>query len=97
MHINQLLKLLIGASFTVGLAIGFFTKRFIFLIVSLIAGAGMAILTLVLYPSSNPKDVGLGIIALLPALVILLGASNIGAAFVGGIIGTMIGKRRRKT
>ncbi|MDO8585269.1 MAG: hypothetical protein Q7R85_04110 [bacterium] len=93
---NQLFKLLIGVSFAIGFAIGFFTKRFIFLFVSLLAGAGIAALSLGLYLSSNPKDVGLGIIALLPALVILLGMFNVGAAVIGGVIGTMVGKRRRK-
>src|SRR3989338_3216485 len=88
-HMNQLFELLIGASFATGFAIGFFTKRFIFLLVSLLAGAGIAALSLALYLSSNPKDAGLGIIALLPALVILLGTFNIGAAFIGGIIGTI--------
>lgn len=93
---NQLFKLLIAVSFGIGFAIGFFTKRFIFLLLSLVAGAGIGALSLALFLANPPQDVGLGIIALLPALVIILGATNIGAALLGGAIGTIIGKRRKK-
>gem|GEM_PF-2426881 len=93
---NQLFKALFGVSFAIGFAIGFFTKRYIFLLASVIAGAGIAALSVGLYLSHAPQDVGLGIIALFPVLVILLGTFNIGAAVIGGIMGTVVGKRRKK-
>ncbi len=96
MYMNQLFKALFGVSFAIGFAIGFFTKRYIFLLASVIAGAGIAALSVGLYLSHAPQDVGLGIIALFPVLVILLGTFNIGAAVIGGIMGTVVGKRRKK-
>ena len=95
-HMNQLFQALLALSFAIGFAIGFFTKRYIFLILSVLAGAGIAALSVAFYLAYPHADVGLGIIALFPVLVVMLGAFNIGAALVGGIIGTMIGKQRRK-
>lgn len=92
-YMNQLLKILLGVSFAIGFTIGFFTKRYVFLFLSVLSGAGIAALSVGLYLSHAPQDVGLGIIALFPALVILLGALNIGVAVIGGVIGTAVGKR----
>lgn len=91
--INLFLKLLLVLSFGVAFAIGFFTKRFIFLILSVLCGAVIAAVSLWLYLSFAPPDIGLGIIALLPVLVIIISILHLGAALLGGIIGTIVGKR----
>lgn len=93
---NQIFKLLIAVSFAIGFVIGFLTKRHISLLVSVLAGAGIAVLSVGLYLSHAPQNIGLGIIALFPVLVVLLGTFNIGAAVIGTIIGAAIGKRRKK-
>ncbi|MDO8600809.1 MAG: hypothetical protein Q7R73_04395 [bacterium] len=88
---------LIGVSFAGAFAIGFFTRRFISLIFSLSFGAGIGAFSFWLFlVSPSAHTVGLGIIAVAPVMIILFGAFNIFAALFGGIIGILIGKKRRK-
>lgn len=93
---NFLLKTFLVLSFGVAFAIGFFTKRFIFLILSVFCGAVIAAVSLLLYLKFTPPDVGLGIIAILPAIAIIIGVLHLGFALLGGIIGTIVGKKARK-
>lgn len=84
-------------SFGVAFAIGFYTKRFVFLLASLLCGLVFAALSVWLYFTFTPPDVGLGIIAVFPAVLIITSALHVGAALVGGIIGTIVGKRLSRT
>lgn len=93
---NLFLKLLLVLSFAAAFAIGFFTKRFIFLILSVFCGAVIAAVSLLLYLKFTPPDVGLGIIAVLPAIAVIIGVLHLGATLFGGIIGTIVGKKARK-
>ena len=78
-------------------AIGFFTRRFWTIIFSLILSAGIGFGATLLYINFDlPAEVGLGVIALFPALVILNVSFNLGSAFLAGLIGTFIGKRRKR-
>lgn len=89
-----LLKWLVVASFGGAFALGFYTRRFVFLLVSLLWGAIVAAVSVWLYFVFTPPDVGLGIIAVFPAVAIITGVLHLGAALVGGIIGTVVGKRK---
>lgn len=93
---NSLLQSLLAASFAIAFAIGFFTKRFIFLILSVVIAAIIDAVSLWAYLNFNPPDVGLGIIALLPVIVIIFSILHLGAALLGGIIGTLVGKKFNK-
>ncbi|MFH1192789.1 MAG: hypothetical protein V1656_00520 [Candidatus Jorgensenbacteria bacterium] len=93
---NLLLTALLVLSFGIAFAVGFFTKRFAFLILSLVCGAAIAAMSSWLYFTFTPPDVGLGIIAVLPVVSAIIGALHLGAALVGGIIGTIVGKKTRK-
>ena len=90
------LKLLLVVSFGIAFALGFFTKKFRYLFVSVLCGLVIAAGSAWLYFAFTPPDVGLGIIAVLPAVIIITGALHFGAALVGGIIGTIVGKRRSR-
>ncbi|MDO8560788.1 MAG: hypothetical protein Q7R91_01065 [bacterium] len=90
---NNIFLALMGISFAGAFAVGFFTKRYLSLIISLLFGLGVAAFSFWLFlvlPST--QKIGLGIIALIPAMAIIFGALNILASLVGGLIGTFIGK-----
>jgi hypothetical protein len=87
------LKLLFAVSFGAAFAMGFFTKKFRYLLVSVFCGLIIAAVSVWLYFTFTPPDVGLGIIAVFPAVIVIVGALHLGAALVGGIVGTIVGKR----
>ncbi len=83
-------------SFALPFLIGFWKKRFVLLVVDGVLGLGFGALSVYLYIwLTPPMDVGLGIIALLPALFVLFMALNTIVALIGGLIGTLIGKKRK--
>lgn len=78
-------------------AIGFFTKKYWSLILSLIFGLAVAAFSFWLFlVSPSAQKAGLGIITLIPVMLIIFGALNVFVSFLGGIIGTFIGKKRKK-
>ena len=92
---NTVFKVLAGISFAGAFAIGFFTKRYWSLILSLALGLGVAALSFwffITMPST--QKIGLGIIALLPVVAIIFGALNVLVALLGGFCGILMGKRR---
>jgi len=77
--------------------IGLKTRKFIFLILDFFIGLGAGILSVILYfKFTPPLSVGLGIIALVPAMIVLFSGLNSALALVGGVVGTLIGKRSAK-
>ncbi len=83
-------------SFVVPFVIGLRKKSFVLLIVDVVLGIGFGALSVYLYLwLTPPVEAGLGIIALLPVLFILFMALNAIAAFIGGLIGTLIGRKRK--
>ena len=85
-------------SFAITLIIGFFAKRFwtipIFLIFGAVFGFGVALLYINFHLPTTKA--GLGIIVLLPAVLIISTSLNTISALIGGLIGTWLGKRRKK-
>jgi hypothetical protein len=94
---NLLLWLLLALSFGVAFAIGFFTKKFRFLFLSVLCGAVIAAVSLWLYFTFTPPDVGLGIIAILPAVAIIVGVLHLVAVLLGGVLGTGLGRRNKES
>lgn len=93
---NSIFVILLGISFAVAFAIGFFTKRYLSLILSLISGLGIAVASFWLFLTlPSTQKIGLGIIALIPVMMIIFSASHILVSLLGGIIGIFIGKRRK--
>lgn len=95
---NYLFLALMGMSFAGAFAIGFFTKRYLSLVLSLLFGLGVAFFSFWLFfvlPST--QKIGLGIIALIPVIAIIFGALNIFASLLGGIAGILIGKRKGRS
>lgn len=87
-----------GMSFIGAFAIGFFTKKYWSLILSLALGLGVAAFSFWLFlVLPETRKVGLGIIALIPVMAVLFGTFNITAALLGGLIGTLVGKRRAQS
>lgn len=91
---NLFLQSLLTLSFGAAFVIGFFTKRFVFLILSVLIAAVIDVVSLWLYFAFTPPNVGLGIIAVLPAITVILSVLHLGVALLGGIIGTIVGKKR---
>ena len=84
------------ASFFIAFFIGFRTKRFVFLFLDIFLGLGLGILSVYLYLIITPPvKVGLGIIALAPAMFILFSVLGTIVAIIGGVIGTLAGRRRK--
>lgn len=94
---DLLLKLLIGLSFVGAFAIGFFTKKFRYLFIVVLVGLTTATVSLWVYFTFTPPDVGLAVIAVIPAVAIITGVLHLIAALLGGIIGTLVGKRFERT
>ncbi|MDP3762869.1 MAG: hypothetical protein Q8Q97_02245 [bacterium] len=95
---NPVFTALLGISFAGAFAIGFFTKRYLSLILSLLFGLGVAAFSFWLFfvlPST--QKIGLAVIALIPVTAIIFGALNVLASLLGGIIGTFIGKRKSRS
>lgn len=94
---DSIFTALLGVSFMAAFAIGFFTKRFWSLILSLIFGIVIAFASFRIFlvlPST--QKIGLGIIALIPVMMIIFGALNAAASILGGIIGIFVGKKWKK-
>lgn len=86
----------IAISFAATFLIGFKTKRFAFLFLDVFLGLGIGILNVYLYLIvAPPVNAGLGIIALVPVLFILISFFNIISALIGGIIGTLAGRKHK--
>lgn len=86
----------IAVSFIAAFFIGFRTKKFSFLILELFLGLGIGILNVYLYIAITPPvQAGLGIIALVPVLFILFPFLNLISALIGGIVGTLAGRKKK--
>lgn len=94
---DLLLKLLAVLAFVGAFAIGFFTRKFRYLFVAVLVGLTTATISLWFYFTFTPPDVGLAVIAVFPALVIVTGIVHLIAALLGGLIGTLAGKRFERT
>ena len=86
---------LMGMSFAGAFAIGFFTKRWWSLVLSLLLGALMSAASFfIALGLPSIQKAGFAIIALIPVLAVIAGVMNIPLSLIGGIIGTFIGKRK---
>lgn len=94
---NTVFKILMCVSFVGAFAVGFLLKRYWSLVLSFILGLAVAAFSFWLFiVSPETKKVGLGIIALIPAVAILLGVFNVFSSLLGGLIGIFLGKRRAR-
>ncbi len=93
---NPFLQSLLALSFGIAFIIGFFTKRFLFLLLSVFVAAAINAASIWFYFNFTPPDVGLGIIAIFPVIIIIFSVLHLSAALLGGIIGTIVGKRFRR-
>lgn len=83
------------ATFLVPFALGYRVKKFWTLLPAIIFGALATALNLWVYLKfGEPKDVGLGIIGILPAVIIILGVIHTGLALFGTLAGVIIGRLR---
>jgi len=76
-------------------ALGFLIRRYWFLIVLLVLGAVLGFFAVKLYFGfTPPTQVGLGIIALGPIIILGFIGGNVLLSLIGGVIGIFAGKRR---
>lgn len=82
-------------SFVAAMLLGYWKKKFVFLLGGVVLGLGVGVLSTYLYFAiTPPEDVGFAIIALLPVAFIIFPAVNAVVALIGGLIGAIVGKRK---
>ena len=93
---NLLIWLAAGFVFIFSFAIGWVVKRFRWLFLPIILSLPVSFgVWLLAIQMPEMAKAGLGIIALGPVILIIMGFINLIAAAVGGVIGTIVGKKLR--
>ena len=93
---NLLIWLTAGFVFILSFAIGWGLKRFRWLFLPIILSLPVSFCVwLLAIQMPEMAKAGLGIIALGPVILIIMGFINLIAAAVGGVIGTIVSKKLR--
>ncbi len=93
---NSLIWTVAGVVFIFSFLIGWALKRFRWLFLPIILSLPVSFgVWLLAIQMPEMAKAGLGIIALGPVILIIMGFVNLIAAIVGGLIGTIVGKKLR--